>query len=104
MQRVVTLFDVFFFPGELFFGEPLKIARAREAARLLLLRGGRTVSKLPHLLQLLTPEEEERSGGDEKSEYKSGACDEKKKCEVEGLNRRPDESEESFLIRNCRCQ
>lgn len=93
----------------MFFGEPAKLAKAREAARQLQSRGGRTLSKLPHILHILPPTsvaqaQDDNSCGSIGLVSDIGSCDSGNNLgkEDEELIRRPEESEEAFLIRNCR--
>jgi hypothetical protein len=118
--------------GELFFGQPLKLDKARAALQRLRDRGGRTLSKLPHMLHIL-PSDTSATGGDidgdsvrdgsssssssssnsvNDSSSRSNRIDDNKEGDNEDdekdedgveLTRLPDESEEAFLVRNCRC-
>lgn len=89
--------------GTLFFGEPNKLERALSVYRKLQRQGGRTLSKLPHLQQILSNQEMsnyfERSNANE-----DGGMKNDEKCN-NAKRRLQDETEEEFLIRNCRfCQ
>lgn len=94
--------------GELFYGEPAKLVKAKEAAARLCARGGRTLNKLPHILHILPVDQAsaaQGSGHTDKSSSDSSGKDEGTSCVTEeggGLTRRAEESEEEFLIRNCR--
>ena len=91
------------YPGQLFFGDPTKIANARELASRLRKRGGRTLGKIPHIFQLLDNDSCPTNIAEEHTSTVD--LEEKDGIESRGViadSRRESESEDEFLIRNCR--
>jgi hypothetical protein len=80
------------------------MAKAKEAAQRLLDRGGRTLSKLPHILHILPPDQSDQSSNTATSPVnpKTDVKESDKVINEDELVRQPNESEEEFLIRNCR--